>query len=362
MLNDNDTPTYFKINENCAIKVIENKNKIEITFDDVKMNKQLDEMMNIITWYFTTIDKAKQSNINGNCLLEIQTESIYTKYQKYIKCYLNNTIKNDISLISINLLKLIQKNKGEQNELDVNEISEKLNKKDCLITINKLLQLNNNKALFFVFLINSKLKTKIQFNFQFIYTLIDISSTSSLKPTFNNSDSHYQLLTHKTDIKELGGLFQIKEKLNFYIKLYQHPQTIITLSPFNKYLITGPANSGKSLLAKGFADMFELPIILVNCANLFSNQFSETESNLKELFHFKDKLNSKYVIILEDIELISIKRGSSEDQFSDLQNRILTCLLNELDGLNENLNFILIATTNHLNKIDNALLRPGNII
>ena len=74
----------------------------------------------------------------------------------------------------------------------------------------------------------------------------------------------------------------------------------------------------------------------------------------------------KRVIVLEDIDCMSdiIKQRSSDpiDEDEEIESDItLSCILNVIDGLIEQPGRILIITTNHPEKIDDALLRPGRI-
>lgn len=73
---------------------------------------------------------------------------------------------------------------------------------------------------------------------------------------------------------------------------------------------------------------------------------------------------NKRVIVLEDIDCVSdiIKQRSSDSINEDIgSDMTLSCILNVIDGLIEQPGRILIITTNHTEKIDDALLRAGRI-
>ncbi|KAG1451181.1 hypothetical protein G6F56_008151 [Rhizopus delemar] len=54
-------------------------------------------------------------------------------------------------------------------------------------------------------------------------------------------------------------------------------------------------------------------------------------------------------------------RGSSGDGGTSVADRVLSQLLNELDGVESLVNVTVVAATNRPDIIDNALLRPGRI-
>lgn len=73
-------------------------------------------------------------------------------------------------------------------------------------------------------------------------------------------------------------------------------------------------------------------------------------------------------MFIDEIEAVVGKRDQNGDDCSGIQQRILSTLLNELDGvgmldgeLESPNNVILVAATNRPDMIDSALLRPGRL-
>ncbi len=68
----------------------------------------------------------------------------------------------------------------------------------------------------------------------------------------------------------------------------------------------------------------------------------------------------KSIILLEDIDAIFVERTSVQEN-TGRRERVVTFagLLNELDGVRSQEGRVLIMTTNHREKLDPALLRPG---
>ncbi len=65
------------------------------------------------------------------------------------------------------------------------------------------------------------------------------------------------------------------------------------------------------------------------------------------------------IILLEDIDAIFVERTSVKEESQRRQSVTFSGLLNALDGVRSQEGRILIMTTNHREKLDPALLRPG---
>ncbi|KAJ6003927.1 hypothetical protein N7540_013209 [Penicillium herquei] len=123
------------------------------------------------------------------------------------------------------------------------------------------------------------------------------------------------------------------------------------------YLFHGPPGTGKTSLCLGMATFFGLDIYTLSLNSL-------DENGLALLFQ---GLPRRCVVLLEDIDTAV---GICEDQFlsnhddkspTKLGPITLSSLINTLDGVATKDGRILIMTTNHRAKLDNALIRPGRM-
>jgi len=120
-------------------------------------------------------------------------------------------------------------------------------------------------------------------------------------------------------------------------------------------LLYGPPGTGKSSIIKALANHFRYPMHILS------------SSRLASLENAMFTLPEKAMIILEDIdtEIATSSRENSKQDVSKKNTLLsftnLSDILNAIDGIHSVHGRILIATTNHLDQIDAALLRPGRI-
>lgn len=150
-------------------------------------------------------------------------------------------------------------------------------------------------------------------------------------------------------------------------------------TPFSSALIVSYANSlcsgtGKSSLSFAIAGYFKLKIYIVSL-----NNPAMSEENLGTLF---TELPKQCVVLLEDIDTAGLTHtrdapGADPKPLVNLSpstttavpgappvtaGRIsLSALLNILDGVASQEGRVLIMTTNHIEKLDEALIRPGRV-
>lgn len=102
--------------------------------------------------------------------------------------------------------------------------------------------------------------------------------------------------------------------------------------------------------------------IYLKGGELLSKWVGEAEGNIKNIFDTARKYirrtGRKSIIFIDEAEAIVPVRGSR--QSSDVDTTIVPTFLAEMDGINDHNPFVILAT-NHLDKIDPAIIRPGRI-
>lgn len=122
-------------------------------------------------------------------------------------------------------------------------------------------------------------------------------------------------------------------------------------------LLYGPPGTGKTLLAKALASEAGVPFYAVNGSDFVQVYSGLGASRIRELFK-KAREAEKCVIFIDEIDAVGKKRRGN-DMGNDENDRTLNALLTQMSGFNGNEGIIVVAATNRVDILDDALLRPG---
>lgn len=167
------------------------------------------------------------------------------------------------------------------------------------------------------------------------------------------------LETPKVRWSDIGGQFDIKRRLQKTVQLpLKFPERMRRLNLRSKkgILLYGPPGCSKTLTVKALATEAGLNFLAVKGAEILSMYVGESEKALREIFR-KARSARPSIIFFDEIDAIASKRGS--DSHGGVN--VLTTLLNEMDGIEELNNVLVVAATNKPEVIDPALMRPGRL-
>ena len=116
-------------------------------------------------------------------------------------------------------------------------------------------------------------------------------------------------------------------------------------------LLYGDPGTGKSSFVKALATKYGRSIINIDIANLQAIDLT----SLAQSIMVDDKKN--YIVLFEDIDTLFLNRTDSDIQASE--RAVINKLLQFLDSNSSPTNVIFVATTNHIERLDEALLREG---
>ncbi|KAG0328145.1 hypothetical protein BG000_000633 [Podila horticola] len=117
------------------------------------------------------------------------------------------------------------------------------------------------------------------------------------------------------------------------------------------YLLYGPPGSGKTSFIQALAGELEYNICILN--------LSERGLTNDRLNHLLTNLPERSIMLLEDIDAAFAKREKTQEGFQSMVT--FSGLLNALDGVASSEGRIIFMTTNHVELLDPALVRPGRV-
>ncbi len=162
----------------------------------------------------------------------------------------------------------------------------------------------------------------------------------------------------KIAYEDIGGLMEQVQKVREMIELpMRHPELFrkLGISPPKGVLLHGPPGTGKTLMAKAVANETNAHFIAINAPALMSKFVGEAEERIRQVFKEAEE-NAPTIIFFDEIDAIAPKR---DEVVGEVERRVVAQLLAAMDGMEARGNVIVIAATNRVNSIDEALRRPG---
>ncbi|CAO2579059.1 Ribosome biogenesis protein SPATA5L1 [Lemmus lemmus] len=195
------------------------------------------------------------------------------------------------------------------------------------------------------------------------------------------------------DWEQIGGLEDVKLKLKQCVEWpLKFPQEFarMGLKPPNGLLLYGPPGCAKTTLVRALATSCHCSFVSVSGADLFSPYVGDSEKVLSQVFR-QARANTPALVFLDEIDSVLGSR-SVGTLGCDVRERVLSVLLNELDGVGVRTverrgnksdhqgkyqelelffsqeyqeilhqNVMVVVATNRPDVLDDALLRPGRL-
>lgn len=145
----------------------------------------------------------------------------------------------------------------------------------------------------------------------------------------------------------------IKEELTYFVQEHRDIKLLnkFDLPVSNRILFHGPSGCGKTLASYVLAGELEKMMYVVNLGAIVSSKLGETSKNLSKLFRQASSENC--IILFDEFDSIGKVRDYSQDHGE--MKRVVNTILQLFDYLPQD--SIVIAATNQLQMIDEALLR-----
>lgn len=162
---------------------------------------------------------------------------------------------------------------------------------------------------------------------------------------------------------DIGGLDDVKKRLIMDVEwplLHTGTFNHLGLKAPRGILLHGPPGCSKTTLVRAAASQSHAAFIRLNGADIYSCYLGEAERILREGFATAQAA-APCILFLDEIDAIVGKRsvGGRQTDGNGVQERVLSTLLTEMDGVVSATGVLVIGATNRVDLLDDALLRPG---
>ncbi|CAD8184398.1 unnamed protein product [Paramecium pentaurelia] len=199
---------------------------------------------------------------------------------------------------------------------------------------------------------------------QMMYLIMSIAAISYtfgiIATNFINSNkiSNTSLLAQSTGVKfaNIYGLDHAKKQLQQIIEYLQDPLKYRNVGARLRrgVMIYGPPGTGKTMLAKATATESNVQFLYCSATEFIEIYVGTGPKRVRELFKKAREL-APAIIFIDEIDSIAYKRKNQNfgAETGGDNERV------KLDGFKENENIVVIAATNRIQILDEALLRSG---
>ena len=164
----------------------------------------------------------------------------------------------------------------------------------------------------------------------------------------------------KVTFQDVAGADEEKEELREIVEFLREPQKYLDLGAHipKGVLLVGPPGTGKTLLAKAVAGEAGVQFLSISGSDFVEMYVGVGASRVRDLFQ-QAKKSAPAIIFIDEIDAVGRQRGSGLGGGHDEREQTLNQLLVEMDGFGSNEGVVVLASTNRVDILDPALLRPG---
>lgn len=156
------------------------------------------------------------------------------------------------------------------------------------------------------------------------------------------------------DIKDVVFNEAVAVQIDHFLEEYEFREVLESydLPVNNKMLLYGKTGCGKTMTAKAIAKHLGRKIIIANLSGIVSSKLGETARNIEGLF--KEVSYNDSVLFFDEFDSLGQIRDYDNKDNSEMK-RVVNAILQLIDNFPAN--SVLIAATNQVHMIDEALVR-----
>uniref|UniRef100_A0A7S4ARS4 AAA+ ATPase domain-containing protein n=1 Tax=Pseudo-nitzschia australis TaxID=44445 RepID=A0A7S4ARS4_9STRA len=164
----------------------------------------------------------------------------------------------------------------------------------------------------------------------------------------------------KINFSDVAGCDEAKKEIVEFVDFLQSPEQFTKLGAKipKGALLCGPPGTGKTLLAKAVAGEAGVPFFSISGSDFIEMFVGVGPSRVRDLFK-EARENAPCIIFIDEIDAVGRQRGRGGAGGNDERENTLNQMLVEMDGFDTKSGVVVLAGTNRVDILDQALTRPG---
>ncbi|EGG17099.1 AAA ATPase domain-containing protein [Cavenderia fasciculata] len=176
----------------------------------------------------------------------------------------------------------------------------------------------------------------------------------------NNNQNNNQVNNNVSPVSMIGGLSNQMKEIKEILSLAFEKREMLNrfgIKPPRGVLLYGPPGTGKTMLARTVASESGCTLFTMNGADILDKYYGVTEKAIQSIFRDAAQ-RAPSIIFIDELDALCPKRDQAT---TEIEKRLVGCLLTLLDGINSDERVVVIGCTNRPDALDGSLRRPGRL-
>ena len=222
---------------------------------------------------------------------------------------------------------------------------------EVIYDIERLPTSNINELISFIFIMIGSFAV-----FRLLFSGVN-GGTNPFNMGKNDIEVESKILTRFDDVQ---GIDSAKDELEEIVDFLREPEKYFGTGAKipRGALLTGAPGTGKTLLARAIAGESSVPFIQCSGSSFVEMFVGVGAKRVRDVFEMARE-NQPCIVFIDEIDAIGKKRSNNGFAANDEREQTINQLLTEMDGFENETEIVVIAATNRIDILDDALLRPG---